>query len=64
MNLKNLRAKLIVLTVVGDMGEKLFTEADIEAIGGKSAKALDRIFMVAQRINGIGQKEVEELTKN
>ena len=64
VNMKNLRAKLIVLTVINDAGEKLFIDADIENLGGKSAKALDRIFAVAQRINGIGQKEVEELTKN
>jgi len=64
INLKNLRAKLIVLTVIGDDGKKIFTEADIENVGEKSAKALDRVFAVAQRINGIGQKEVEELTKN
>ncbi len=64
VNLKNLRAKLIVLTVVGDTGEKLFTDADIEILGGKSAKAIDRVFAIAQKINGIGQKEVEDLTKN
>jgi hypothetical protein len=64
VNLKNLRAKLIVLTVISDTGEKLFTDADVETLGGKSAKALDRVFAVAQKINGIGQKEVEELTKN
>ena len=64
VNMKNLRAKLIILTVISDAGEKLFTDADIDILGGKSAKALDRIFAVAQRINGIGQKEVEELTKN
>jgi len=64
MNFKNLRAKLVVLTIIGDNGERLFIEADVEALGKKSAKALDRIFGVAQRLNGIGQKEVEELTKN
>ncbi len=64
INLKNLRAKLIVLTTIGDDGKKIFTDADIENVGAKSAKALDRVFAVAQRINGIGQKEVDELTKN
>jgi hypothetical protein len=64
VNLKNLRAKLIVLTVISATGEKLFIESDIETLGGKSAKALDRVFAVAQKINGIGKQEVEELTKN
>ena len=61
INMKNLRAKLIVLTVIGEGGEKLFTDADVEVLGGKSAKALDKVFAIAQQINGIGQKEVEEL---
>lgn len=63
-NFANLRAKLVSRTVVDDEGNLIFSEADIPAIGEKSAKAIDRIFKVAQRLSGIGQDAVDELTKN
>ena len=42
----------------------MFTDRDVERLGKKSALALDRIYEVAQRLNGIGKKEIDELTKN
>jgi hypothetical protein len=57
--LQNVRARLVALTVCDKTGVRLFTDADIPALGAKSAKALDRVFAVAQRLNGIGQQEVD-----
>lgn len=64
VNFINLRAKLIVRTAINDKGERLFSDADVVAVGGKACPVLDRLFTIAQRLNGIGQKEVDELTKN
>jgi len=64
LNLANIRARLVSRTAVDDAGARLFTEADIEAVGGKSAAALDRCFAVAQRLNGLSAKDVEDLGKN
>ncbi len=64
VNLQNFRSKLIAKTLVDDKGIRIFADGDIEVLGKKSSKALDRVFTVAQRLNGIGQKEVEDLTKN
>ena len=63
-NLKNIRARLCVLTIIDDKGNRLFDANDIEALGRKSALVLDRIFQVAQRLNGITSEDVEELAKN
>lgn len=63
-NLQNLRAKLCALTVCAEDGKRLFTEADIDALGGKSAAALDRLFAAAKRLSGLGAEDVEELAKN
>ena len=63
-NISNLRAKLLVRCIVGEKGERLFTDKDIDVLGKKSSVALDRIYGIAQRLNGIGVKEVDELTKN
>ena len=37
---------------------------DIEALGGKSAAVLDRLFGVAQKINGMAAADIEALEKN
>lgn len=63
-NMGNMRAKLLALCIVGSNNERVFSSKDIESLGNKSAKALDRVFTIAQRLNGIGAQEIDELTKN
>lgn len=62
--LVNVRARLAVQVVCDSAGSRIFTDADADALGRKSGKALDRIFDVAQRLSGIGAKDVESLEKN
>lgn len=62
-NLANIRAKLAALTVCDEQGEKLFTGADVSALGEKSAAALNRIFDVARRLSGLGEDDVKELAE-
>lgn len=64
INFKNFRSKLVAKTLVDESGVRLFKDTEVDLLGQKSSKALDRVFSVAQKLNGIGQKEVEELTKN
>lgn len=61
---EHLRAKLVALSVVDQDGERLFDEQDVRRLSGKSARALDRVFAVAQRLSGISNDDVEELVKN
>lgn len=63
-NLKNIRARLVVMTVVDEAGARVFGFRDIEALGEKSAKALDRVFSVAQELSGLRDEDVDELAKN
>lgn len=58
--LENVRARLVSLAVCDESGSRLFDDADVAALGAKSAKALDRVFAVAQRLNGIGADQVEQ----
>ncbi len=58
--LENVRARLVSLVVCDESGSRLFGDADIAALGAKSATALDRVFAVAQRLNGIGADQVEQ----
>lgn len=64
INMKNARAKLVVMCTVDQEGNRLFTDADIALLANKSAKALDRIFAVAQELSGITREDMEELTEN
>lgn len=63
-NMLNVRAKLVVRTVVGENGERLFTDQDAGALGELSASALDRVFEVAARLSRLSDEDVDELAKN
>lgn len=56
-----IRERLLVQTVVGEDGAKLFTEADIEALGKKSAAAMERVLDVARRVCGMSKADLDEL---
>ncbi len=64
LNLRNFRAKLVVLATFDNDGNRLFSEADVERLGQKSAAAIQRIFKVAQRLAGMSDEEVKELTND
>jgi hypothetical protein len=63
-NTKNIRARLVVLSVVDADGARLFTYHDIATLGEKSAKALDRIFSKAMELSGLRDEDVAELAEN
>ena len=63
-NLSNVRARLAVLVMVDEFGARLFRDDQADALGEKSAAALDRIFDVAIRLNKLSQQDVEDLEKN
>jgi len=64
-NWRGLRAQLVAACLCDSGGELFgFTDAEILALGQKSAAALDRLFEVAQRINRITDKDLDELEKN
>ena len=57
--MENVRARLVALTLCDSQGDRLFDDSEIAALGRKSARALDRVFSVAQRLNGIGTDEAQ-----
>ena len=61
----NVRAKLVALSIIDpDTKNLMFSVADIEALGTKSAAALDRVFGAAQKLSKVSSKDVDELEKN
>jgi len=62
--LTDIRARLCVLTACDADGKRLFTDLDIPSLTRKSSVALDRVFAVAQRLNGMTGADVDELVGN
>lgn len=63
-NWVNVRARLAVRCIVDEQGQRIFSDADAEALGRKSAAALARVFDVAARLNHLTEKDLEDLEKN
>lgn len=61
VNMDDIRAKLCVVCICDENGNRLFTDDDVELLSKKSGKELNRIFGVAQRLSGITTEEVEKL---
>ena len=63
-NFKNMRGRLVQMSVVDPSNKrtKIFSMADIARLEKKSAAPLDRCFAAAQRISGLTDKDIEELT--
>ena len=64
VDLTNMRARLVGLTVIDESGQRLFTDEEADLLGAKSGAALDRVFAIAQKLNGLSGADVDELTKN
>ncbi len=64
ISVDNIRARLSVLTIVGEDNNRLFSDSEMASLGRKSSVALDRVFTIAQKINALRAEDVEELAKN
>jgi hypothetical protein len=63
--LANATVRLVSMSIGDpDTHERLFTEGDVTALGKKSARALNRVFTVAQRLSALADEDVEELLGN
>lgn len=63
VDLKNMRARLVAYSIVDEDGGRMFQAEDIEALGDKSAAALERVFDVARKLSGLSSDDVEELAE-
>lgn len=60
----NARALLASYTIVDEQGNRLFSAADIEALGAKNGAALQRVCKVAQKLNRLTGADLEETKGN
>ncbi len=62
--LRNIRARLVALTLCDENGERLFTDVEANKLGDRSSLALNRVCRIAQRLSGLTGQDVEDLAKN
>ena len=60
----NMRAKLLVRTMCDADNKRLFTDKDIDLLGGKASAAIDKAFEIAQKLNRMRVSDKDELEKN
>lgn len=64
-NLTNFRARMVAAVAVDQNGNKMFgTDRAVLRLGTKSVKGLQRVFNKAQEMNGLSDKDVEEMTED
>ena len=64
VNTENMRAKLVCYCAIDEAGSVLFTADDLNALAGKSAAVIERLFDAAQKLNGMSKNAVEDAVKN
>lgn len=62
-DVRNVRAKLVARSVVGEDGQPVFAPEDVDRLGELSGAALDRVFEVASRLSGLSQQDLDDLGK-
>jgi len=58
------RERLIVLSVVDEQGQRVFSDEDIPALSEQPIKAIERIFNTIQDVSGFSNDDVADLEKN
>ena len=61
---KNFRAVMVALSVIDENGDQMFSTNDVEALGQKSIKAMNRVYEACIKLNGVGAEAMEEAEKN
>jgi hypothetical protein len=59
--LRNARARLLVRCLVDAQGKRLFTTEDVEGLGLRNSAVLERLALIAQRLNYMTDEAMEDL---
>lgn len=57
-------AKLVVIALVNEHGERLFSDSDAGKLARKSARAIERLFKKVQDMSGLDEDAVEAAVEN
>ncbi len=60
----NLRAKLLVASLVDESGSRLFSQDDIEAVSKLPFSIIEKLCDISSKLNGFTSKEIDTAEKN
>ena len=60
LDLSTYKLRLVAASLVDEQGQRLFADAEIAMLGAKSSLALERVFVVADRLNALNLGAIEE----
>lgn len=60
LNMADQLAKLVAKCLVGEDGQRLFSDNEVKALGAKNGAVLDRLGDICQRLSGLRKEDVEE----
>ncbi|MGQ5580925.1 hypothetical protein [Streptomyces sp. ECR3.8] len=60
LNMSDQLAKLVAKCLVGEDGQRLFSDNEVKALGAKNGAVLDRLGDICQRLSGLRKEDVEE----
>lgn len=63
-DMAGIRSRLVAICACDAEGNALFTAGQILALGKKNAAALDRLYEVARKLNGLSDADIQELAGN
>ena len=63
-NFDNFRSRLVALCLCDANGNRIFKDEDISVLGEMPADLINKLFTVAQEINGFTPKAIETAEKN
>jgi len=64
VDIQNVTAKLVIMTVVNEDNKLMFNDGHLDMLNKKSAKVLERIGKVALKLAGLDAKDINEAVKN
>lgn len=64
VNIRNGRAKLVVLSVVDEAGKRIFTDADVVLLGELPVADIDRICEAAQALSAVSDEDIQNIASN
>ena len=60
----NLRAKLLVASIVDESGNRLFTFDDVEAVSKLPFSIVEKLCDISSKLNGFTAEEIDKAEKN
>ena len=60
----NIQSMLLVRCICDEKGERIFVDNDVELLAKKNAMVLERLYLLADKLNCVTKQSVDDLAKN